>query len=161
MMLKKNILYIFSLSFPVMEGDLETIMAGLNCGTPSGIGWPILKDAAIAFLSCEDEVTISGMRSYYNPVEGNTYWLFNLYSLKSSHSSALFVKEIQELYLENLEPSVLEHLSIFVKMTRRFGYSWALTKVPEFCLSRLKEIQIRKVLNEFVAKFIIKKSLKH
>ena len=100
-----------------MEGDLETIMAGLNCGTPSGIGWPILKDAAIAFLSCEDEVTISGMRSYYNPVEGNTYWFFNLYSLKSSHSSALFVKEIQELYLENLEPSVLEHLRIFVKIS--------------------------------------------
>ena len=54
-----------------MEGDLETIMAGLNCGTPSGIGWPILKDAAIAFLSCVDQITINGMRSYYNPVEGD------------------------------------------------------------------------------------------
>lgn len=52
----------------VMEGDLETIMAGLNCGVPSGIGWPILKDAATAFLSCDDQVTVSGMKHYFNPI---------------------------------------------------------------------------------------------
>ena len=51
-----------------MEGDLETIMAGLNCGVPSGIGWPILKDAATAFLSCDDQVTVSGMKHYFNPI---------------------------------------------------------------------------------------------
>ena len=53
-----------------MEGDLETIMAGLNCGVPSGIGWPILKDAATAFLSCDDQVTVSGMKHYFNPIGG-------------------------------------------------------------------------------------------
>ena len=53
-----------------MEGDLETIMAGLNCGVPSGIGWPILKDVATAFLSCDDQVTVSGMKHYFNPIGG-------------------------------------------------------------------------------------------
>ena len=40
-------------------------MAGLNCGTPSTIGWPMLRDSAFAFLSCEDEVTFTGMKSYH------------------------------------------------------------------------------------------------
>ena len=51
-----------------MKGDLETLMAGLNCGVPSSIGWPILKDVATAFLSCQDQVTISGMKYYFNPI---------------------------------------------------------------------------------------------
>ena len=58
-----------------MEGDLETIMAGLNCGVPSGIGWPILKDVATAFLSCDDQVTVSGMKHYFNPI-GGIYFYF-------------------------------------------------------------------------------------
>ena len=52
-----------------MEGELETIMAGLNCGTPSGIGWPMLKNSAFAFMSCNDEITKDGMRLYYYPKE--------------------------------------------------------------------------------------------
>ena len=51
-----------------MKGDLETLMAGLNCGVSSSIGWPILKDVAAAFLSCQDQVTISGMKYYFNPI---------------------------------------------------------------------------------------------
>lgn len=55
----------------VMSGSLSTVMAGLNCGTPSGLGWPILRDNAFAFLSCEDEVTLRGMRALYYPIEGD------------------------------------------------------------------------------------------
>ena len=55
---------------------ISTIMAGLNCGTPSGIGWPMVRDAASAFLSCEDDVTTLGMRLYYYPKEG-TYVIQN------------------------------------------------------------------------------------
>ena len=50
-----------------MEGNLETIMAGLNCGTPSEHGWRILKKSADAFLSCDDQVTIVGMKQLYFP----------------------------------------------------------------------------------------------
>ena len=53
-----------------MEGELVTIMAGLNCGVPSGLGWPILKSTAFAFMSCLDEVTKLGMRLYYYPLKG-------------------------------------------------------------------------------------------
>ena len=50
-----------------MEGDLQTIMAGLNCGTPSEYGWRILKKSADAFLSCDDQVTTVGMKQLYFP----------------------------------------------------------------------------------------------
>ena len=45
-------------------------MAGLNCGVPSGLGWPILKSTAFAFMSCVDEITKSGMKLYYYPMDG-------------------------------------------------------------------------------------------
>ena len=53
----KSIIYVLiviNLIYLAIEGDLETIMVGLNCGVPSGIGWPIFKDAATAFLSWDD-----------------------------------------------------------------------------------------------------------
>ena len=39
-----------------VTGDLRTIMAGLACGVPSKIAWPILKDYADAFVSIPDYV---------------------------------------------------------------------------------------------------------
>ena len=54
--------------FPVIEGICNTVMAGLNCGTPSTIGWPMLRDSAFAFLSCQDEVTFTGMKSYHKGI---------------------------------------------------------------------------------------------
>ena len=51
-----------------MKGNLETIMAGLNCGTPSEYGWRILKKSSDAFLSCEDQITVIGMKQLYFPL---------------------------------------------------------------------------------------------
>lgn len=59
-----------------LEGELETIMAGLNCGTPSGLGWPMLKNCAFAFTSCTDKVTIDGMKQYYYPIGGMNFQIF-------------------------------------------------------------------------------------
>ena len=50
-----------------MTGDLVTAMAGLNCGTPSDIGWKALKDNATAFLSCSDPISFKGMKVFNNP----------------------------------------------------------------------------------------------
>jgi hypothetical protein len=61
-------------SFIVLDGELTTVMAGLNCGTPSDLGWPILRDSAQAFLSCQDEVTFTGMRQLYS--QGNSQITF-------------------------------------------------------------------------------------
>ena len=57
----------FLISPVAMEGNLTTIMAGLNCGTPSVLAWRILKGCASSFLSCDDEITCIGMRQLYYP----------------------------------------------------------------------------------------------
>lgn len=45
-----------------VDGDLATIMAGLACGEPCSIGWPILRSYADAFVSMPDEIAERGMR---------------------------------------------------------------------------------------------------
>ncbi len=47
-----------------VEGAPVTIMAGLNCGTPCTITWPVLRDFAQFYMSCPDYVAAHGMRSY-------------------------------------------------------------------------------------------------
>ena len=39
-----------------VTGDLSTLMAGLACGEPCTVGWPILRDYASAYVSCPDYV---------------------------------------------------------------------------------------------------------
>ncbi len=51
-----------------VDGDLATIMAGLACGQPSAMAWPILRDYASAFVSCADVVAARGMRVLGNPL---------------------------------------------------------------------------------------------
>jgi diaminopropionate ammonia-lyase len=51
-----------------VEGDLKTIMAGLACGEPNPIAWPILRDYADCFVSCPDYVASRGMRILANPL---------------------------------------------------------------------------------------------
>lgn len=43
-------------------GDLETIMAGLACGEPSIIAWPILEGGASAFMAIPDDAVADTMR---------------------------------------------------------------------------------------------------
>lgn len=51
----------------VVTGDLQTIMAGLSCGEPNPLAWPLLRDYAAAFVSCPDYVAAYGMRILGNP----------------------------------------------------------------------------------------------
>lgn len=46
-----------------VEGDLHTIMAGLACGEPSVIAWPILRDAARGFVAIDDGTAADAMRA--------------------------------------------------------------------------------------------------
>ena len=50
-----------------IAGNPSTIMAGLNCGTPCGLTWEILRDRSSFFVSCDDSVTEKGMRAYARP----------------------------------------------------------------------------------------------
>ena len=45
-----------------ITGETQTIMAGLNCGTPSKIAWPVLRDHADFYAKCPDFVSARGMR---------------------------------------------------------------------------------------------------
>lgn len=49
-----------------VEDGGGTIMAGLNCGEPCTITWPVLRDFADFYFSCPDYVTAEGMRIYKN-----------------------------------------------------------------------------------------------
>lgn len=51
-----------------IEGNPNTIMAGLNCGTPCQTVWPILRDCSAFFCACKDIVTEQGMRAYAKPI---------------------------------------------------------------------------------------------
>lgn len=52
-------------------GSGETIMAGLNCGEPCTITWPILRDFADWYFSCPDHTAAYGMRLLGAPEPGD------------------------------------------------------------------------------------------
>ncbi len=56
-----------------IEGDLDTIMAGLACGEPSPIAWSVLWDCVDAFVACPDYVAAKGMRVYGVPLAGDPF----------------------------------------------------------------------------------------
>jgi diaminopropionate ammonia-lyase len=52
----------------IVDGDLQTIMAGLACGEPCGLAWDILRDYADHFLAFPDWAAAKGMRILGNPM---------------------------------------------------------------------------------------------
>ena len=54
----------------IVTGDMDTIMAGLACGEPCTVTWPLINAYADGFVSCPDEVAAQGMRLLGRP-EGN------------------------------------------------------------------------------------------
>jgi len=50
-----------------LEGHLETSMAGLACGTPSSLAWPIIRDYSDFSFKCKDHITELGMRLLAHP----------------------------------------------------------------------------------------------
>jgi diaminopropionate ammonia-lyase len=49
-------------------GDLQTIMAGLACATPSLIAWPLVRDGFELFVAIGDEHARRAMRRFYRPL---------------------------------------------------------------------------------------------
>lgn len=52
-----------------VTGEMNTIMAGLACGEPVTVGWPVLNSYADAFLSVPDKAAARGMRILGNPLK--------------------------------------------------------------------------------------------
>lgn len=55
----------------IVEGEMQTMMAGLACGQPSSIACEILNAYADAYFSCPDRVSALGMRMLGNPIDGD------------------------------------------------------------------------------------------
>lgn len=47
------------------RGKQESIMAGLNCGIPSPIAWPIIRDGMDLFIAVTDDYAEMAMREYH------------------------------------------------------------------------------------------------
>ncbi|MCB1356582.1 MAG: diaminopropionate ammonia-lyase [Maritimibacter sp.] len=55
-----------------VEGDLDTIMAGLACGEVSALAWDVLADHGDAVIAMTDAAAIAAMRRLADPVPGDT-----------------------------------------------------------------------------------------
>lgn len=55
----------------IVDGDMQTIMAGLACGEPNTISWDILKNHVNVFISAPDWVAAKGMRMLSAPIKGD------------------------------------------------------------------------------------------
>jgi diaminopropionate ammonia-lyase len=53
------------------RGRQTSIMAGLNCGVPSPLAWPFVRDAYPFFLAVGDRFAEEAMRRYYHPLKGD------------------------------------------------------------------------------------------
>ena len=54
-----------------IEGDLETVMAGLSCGEPSLIAWQVLDGLADGFMTVPDHAALAVMRLLADGVGGD------------------------------------------------------------------------------------------
>lgn len=54
-----------------VPGVQQTIMAGLNCGTPCPLIMPLLREKAACFIGCPDYVAAHGMRLAARPTPGD------------------------------------------------------------------------------------------
>lgn len=55
----------------IVDGDMDTIMAGLACGEPNITSWDILKNHVRCFISAEDNAAARGMRILNAPLKGD------------------------------------------------------------------------------------------
>lgn len=53
----------------IVEGRLDSIMAGLCCGEPATVAWDIISKYVKYFISVDDSYTASGIRILGNPLE--------------------------------------------------------------------------------------------
>lgn len=77
-----------------VDGDLDTIMAGLACGEPSPIAWSVLKECADVFMQVPDYVAARGMRILATPLKGDPFVI-------SGESGAVTLGACYSLLTEN------------------------------------------------------------
>lgn len=53
------------------KGNQNSLMAGLNCGTPSTVAWPLLRDNIDAFIAIDDGWAAEAVRRLYHAAAGD------------------------------------------------------------------------------------------
>jgi len=93
-----------------VEGDLDSIMAGLSCGVPNPIAWEIIRNFASGFFSCDDTLTANGMRILGNPMQGDT----KIVAGESGAVGAGFVDYIMKHQIEMAQKIKLKKDSVVI-----------------------------------------------
>ena len=88
-----------------INGQLNTIMAGLACGTPSKDALAILRASADAFLSCSDAVAKRGMRVLGNPLGTDA-------RIVSGESGAVTLGAVYELFNDPSNESLRQQIKL-------------------------------------------------
>ena len=55
----------------IVDGDMQTIMAGLACGEANTLSWDILKNHVSVFAAVSDQISANGMRMLSAPCKGD------------------------------------------------------------------------------------------
>jgi diaminopropionate ammonia-lyase len=55
----------------ISRGKQDSIMAGLNCGSPSPVAWPLIRQGFDLFVAINDSACTEAMRRYYHPLESD------------------------------------------------------------------------------------------
>jgi diaminopropionate ammonia-lyase len=84
----------------IQAGADASIMAGLNCGTPSSAAWPLLRDGVDAFVAVEDEQARAAVRLLAD--EG----------VVAGESGAASLAGLRELLEGDSSGAVREHLGL-------------------------------------------------
>lgn len=88
-----------------VDGDLDSIMAGLCCGEVCTVGWDIIRKHAGYFASCPDYVAADGMRVLGNPLLGDN-------RIISGESGAVTVGLIYHLLMDPVLQGVKNELHL-------------------------------------------------
>jgi diaminopropionate ammonia-lyase len=86
----------------------QTIMAGLNCGTPSLLAWKILQNEADAFISIDDSYALEAIRKYYYPISGDKI-------IEAGESGSAGLAGLMALLKETRFEGLRKHLNITSK----------------------------------------------
>ena len=88
-----------------VDGDMLTLMAGLACGEPNTVSWPILRDYATCVLSVNDALSANGMRILAAPKLGDP-------SIISGESGAIGAGVLYELMKKDEHQDLRKSLSL-------------------------------------------------
>lgn len=88
-----------------VTGDMLTLMAGLACGEPNTVSWPILRDYTTCFLSLDDSLSANGMRILASPKKGDQ-------AVVSGESGAIGMGVVYELMKNSDYASLKNELNL-------------------------------------------------